>query len=171
MACGAFYTENDFQLPGGERSYVINVRQQLTANGRAHSSHVRGLQKITNTAHIEINYAHYFSIFSTLPLPCWTAGGRVTRCTGDYRNVFPMEPAAMGCVAIRMIADTEERGVQATRRHADDYLAVIAKVAANRAHPYEAIIRESSRGNVGRAWDCGRSFAGAPLDHQASARA
>jgi hypothetical protein len=69
MACGAFYTENDFQLPGGERSYVINVRQQLTANGRAHSSHVRGLQKITNTAHIEINYAHYFSIFSTLPLP------------------------------------------------------------------------------------------------------
>ncbi|MGF6408650.1 universal stress protein [Paraburkholderia sp. RAU2J] len=57
-----------------------------------------------------------------------------------------------------MIADTEERVVQATRQHADDYLAVIAKAAAqagvecdtvatNRAHPYEAIISVAAQRN------------------------
>lgn len=50
-----------------------------------------------------------------------------------------------------MIADNEERVTQIARQHADDYLAVIARAAAeagvecntvavNRAHPYEAII-------------------------------
>lgn len=50
-----------------------------------------------------------------------------------------------------MIADNEDRVIQAARHHADDYLAVITKAAAqagvecntvatNRAHPYDAII-------------------------------
>jgi hypothetical protein len=57
-----------------------------------------------------------------------------------------------------MIADTEKRVIQATRQHADDYLAVIAKAAAqagvecytvatNRAYPYEAIISVAAQRN------------------------
>ncbi|REG48511.1 nucleotide-binding universal stress UspA family protein [Paraburkholderia sp. BL6669N2] len=57
-----------------------------------------------------------------------------------------------------MIADTEERVVQATRQHVDDYLAVIAKAAAqagvecdtvatNRAYPCEAIISVATQRN------------------------
>jgi nucleotide-binding universal stress UspA family protein len=50
-----------------------------------------------------------------------------------------------------ILADTEERFIQVTRQHADDYLAAVTKaatqvgvecetVARNRDHPYEAII-------------------------------
>jgi nucleotide-binding universal stress UspA family protein len=57
-----------------------------------------------------------------------------------------------------MIADNEEQIIQAARQHADDYLAVIAKAAAqagvecntvtmNRAHPYEAIISVAAEQN------------------------
>ncbi|MGF6597164.1 nucleotide-binding universal stress UspA family protein [Paraburkholderia sp. GAS448] len=50
-----------------------------------------------------------------------------------------------------MLADTEDRFIQVTRQHAENYLAVVTKaatqagvecdtVARNHAHPYEAII-------------------------------
>ena len=57
-----------------------------------------------------------------------------------------------------MIADNEERVIQAARQRADDYLAVITRAAAqagvacdtvamNRAHPYEAIISVAEQRN------------------------
>ncbi|SDH62482.1 universal stress protein [Paraburkholderia phenazinium] len=57
-----------------------------------------------------------------------------------------------------MIADEEERVVQASRKRAEDHLAVIARaaaqagvecdtVAANHAHPYEAIISVAAQRN------------------------
>src|SRR5260370_26042455 len=57
-----------------------------------------------------------------------------------------------------MLADTEERFLQVTRQHADDYLAAVTKaatqagvecdtVAKNRDHPYEAIISGARQRN------------------------
>jgi nucleotide-binding universal stress UspA family protein len=57
-----------------------------------------------------------------------------------------------------MLADAEKRYIQVTRQHADDYLAVVTKAAAqagveceavatNCAHPYEAIISVAAQRN------------------------
>src|SRR5260370_1534000 len=59
---------------------------------------------------------------------------------------------------VEMLADTEERYIQVTRQHADDYLAVVTTaatqagvecdaVARNHAHPYEEIISVAAQRN------------------------